>query len=134
MLLVLKRRPSGAQATIGDLFVDGIWECVILEDVVRGKKVYGETAIPAGTYSIVLTMSPRFKRVLPLLLNVPGFEGIRIHTGNRASDTEGCLLPGRTNPTPDSVGESKLAFDALMTKLQAAVKAKDPITIEVINA
>ncbi|MFX7824823.1 DUF5675 family protein, partial [Acinetobacter baumannii] len=70
MKLLLQREPSTKQSTPGKLFIDGQFECHTLEDIVRprGVKVYGQTAIPAGTYQVVLTMSPRFKRVLPLLL------------------------------------------------------------------
>lgn len=131
MELLLQREPSNESCTIGKLFVDGEYLCFTLEDVVRPKKIYAETAIPAGRYKVVLTMSPRFKRVLPLLENVPGFEGIRIHSGNTADDTEGCILPGMTNPTPYSVGRSRDAFDALMLKLRSTT---DPIWITVKDA
>lgn len=91
--------------TIGKMYIDGEYFCDTLEDRVRdinknGKfdngevKVAGETAIPYGRYQVVVTMSPRFKRELPRLLNVPNFEGILIHRGNTASDTAGCILVG----------------------------------------
>lgn len=96
----------------------------------RGVKVYGQTAIPAGTYQVVLNQSPRFKRVLPLLLNVPGFEGIRIHPGNKAEDTDGCILVGDA-PAPDWLGQSKVAFDRLFAKLRLTT---EPITIEIRGA
>jgi hypothetical protein len=88
------------------------------------------TAIPEGTYEIVINRSPRFKRDLPRLLNVPGFEGILIHPGNDADDTEGCLLPGRT-ASFSWVGESQLAFDALFAKLKAVSDIGGKITITV---
>lgn len=119
--------------TISRLFIDGQPECFILEDVDRGldqsmteaeiaeKKVYGKTAIPAGRYEVVITWSNRFKRLLPLLLNVKGFTGIRMHVGNYAANTDGCLLPG-TGVTKDMVVNSVRAFEALNAKLTEAVK------------
>jgi len=132
MKLLLQREPSTKQSTPGKLFIDGQFECHTLEDIVRprGVKVYGKTAIPAGTYQVVLTMSPRFKRVLPLLLNVPGFEGIRIHPGNKAEDTDGCILVGDA-PAPDWLGQSRVAFDRLFAKLRLTT---GPVTIEIRKA
>ena len=131
MQLTLKRQPSTGECTLGELFLEGEHECFTLEDVVRDVKVAGETAIPAGTYEIAVTYSNRFKRALPLLINVPGFEGIRIHSGNRASDTEGCILVGRTQGT-DFVGESRMAFEVLFQKILQAVPA-GKIFIEIIQ-
>jgi len=97
MRLELIRTECGKVCTIGELLIDGKHECHTLEDVVRadGVKVYGETAIPPGVYSVDITYSPRFKRDLPLLIGVQNFIGIRIHPGNTASDTEGCILVGQ---------------------------------------
>lgn len=93
--------------TIGKLYLDGKYFCDTLEDRVRDpareKKVSGETAIPAGIYEVIVNISPRFRRKLPRLLNVPGFDGILIHRGNVAADTAGCIL----------VGENKLAGQLL---------------------
>lgn len=137
MRLLLRRRPSSEIATVGDLFVDGRPECYILEDVVRplSEKVYGKTAIPAGTYKIVITLSPRFGTPMPLLLDVPNFRGVRIHPGNTAADTEGCLLPGTTlMPNGNEVWRSRAAYDALFKKIQAALDAGEEVTIEIKNA
>lgn len=133
MKLKLERKILTAISTIGQLSVDGVPECWILEDTVRpaGTKVFGKTAIPAGTYKIMISMSPRFKRPLPLLIGVPNFEGIRIHPGNIAEDTEGCLLTG-TSKGPNRVFESVKAFDKLFPKVEAAVRAGDEVTIEVV--
>jgi hypothetical protein len=130
--LQVDRRWLTAQSTIGNLYVDGAWECFTLEDYVRADpvlvtavneaKVAGETAIPAGRYRVVITPSTRFKCSLPLLLQVPGFEGVRIHPGNTDADTEGCLLVGRQRQH-DRVSESRPAFEALFAKLQAGVAA-----------
>lgn len=133
MKLKLERTWCGAKCTIGTLMVDGIWECFTLEDVVRpigAPKVYGETAIPHGAFNVVVTRSQRFQRDLPLVENVPGFEGIRIHPGNDAADTDGCILVGRTKGV-DFVGESRAAFNALFAKIQKAIEAGEKITLEI---
>jgi len=96
MNLELKRIALKPTYTIGKLYIDGKYFCDTLEDTVRpaGVKIKGQTAIAAGTYKVEMTMSNRFKRVLPLLIGVPNFEGIRIHRGNTDIDTEGCILVG----------------------------------------
>lgn len=131
MHLLLKNPIKTSISTISELYVDGKRECHVLEDAVRLQKQWGITAIPAGTFQIALTYSPRFKKVLPLLLNVPGYQGIRIHAGNKAEDTEGCLLPGNYYAAqPNWVSNSKLAFDKLFGKLLAASK-KERITLTI---
>ena len=84
MKLLLKRLHKTQNSTIGELYVDGKFECYTLEDVERKEKIYAKTAIPKGTYQVIINMSNRFKKLMPLLLNVPNFEGVRIHTGNYA--------------------------------------------------
>ena len=134
MKLKLERTYCGPLCTIGSLYVDGAFECFVLEDIVRtGEKVPGDTAIPAGTYNVVITPSNRFKRDLPLLESVPNFVGIRSHPGNTAEDTEGCLLVGRTKG-PTFVGESRAAFAALFQKIRQALDDGDTVTIEVATA
>ena len=130
MNLTLTRKWCQSTCTIGQLDLDGFPECLILEDVEREVKIPGETAIPLGTYTIVIDYSNRFKRRLPHLLNVPGFEGIRIHPGNKAVDTHGCLLPGMEK-YEDSVGHSVIAFDRLFGKMLVAEDKKETITIEI---
>lgn len=131
MKLTVRRLELTGQSTIGRLAVDGVDFCWTLEDVVRtGPKVYGQTAIPAGTYDVRLTMSNRFKRVLPLLLNVPGFEGVRIHPGNTAADTDGCILVGLGH-ADDRITDSRAAFDALFARLQAADARGESISLEI---
>lgn len=134
MDLALIRRWKTDESTIGELIIAGTEQpfCFVLEDKVRtGPKVYGKTAIPAGKYEIVISYSNRFKKYLPLLINVPGFEGIRIHPGNTAIDTEGCLLPGFTKGE-NFVGDSRKAFNALFAKMKA-VEKKEKITILIID-
>lgn len=96
MQINVRRTFKGPDYTIGKLYMDGHYLCDTLEDTVRpaGTKIAGKTAIPAGTYRVKKTMSPRFKKILPEILKVPGFTGVRIHAGNTAADTDGCLLLG----------------------------------------
>lgn len=105
MKLTLKRIALRPTYTIGKLYIDDAYFCDTLEDTVRdtnksGKfdngeqKIKGKTAIPYGTYEIKWTYSPRFKKYTPQLMNVPSFEGIRVHAGNTSADTEGCLILG----------------------------------------
>jgi len=137
MKLKVERKWFSDKATIGTLSVDGEYEAFVLEDAVRedGRivqawKLPGCTAIPMGVYTVIVTPSVRFKRDLPLLCNVPGFEGVRIHPGNGPEDTEGCLLVG-SSKGQDVVFESRKAFDKLFPKIQAAIAAGETITIEV---
>lgn len=132
MKLTLTRTTYTKRSTIGELKVDGVFECHTLEDPVRPVKIKGDTAIPAGTYRVDITWSPRFQQDMPLLENVPGFEGIRIHTGNTPDHTEGCILVGRTKAV-DSIGSSKDAYTALFARLKAALKAGQKVDIEVIE-
>ena len=129
MLMQLKRKWLTDESTIGELAVDGEFECFTLEDVVRDKKIKGETAIPAGTYEIAVTFSNKFKKYMPLLMNVPDFEGVRIHPGNRPEDTEGCILVGQTKDD-NFVGHSVAAFENLFPKIQAAI-VKEKVFIEI---
>ena len=126
MKLLLKRLHRTESSTIGELYVDGVFECYTLEDIERDVKIKSETAISKGTYKVIVTMSNRFKRLLPLLMNVPDFQGVRIHSGNTNHDTEGCILVGQTR-SKDFIGKSRKAFDNLFKKMQ---KAKS-ITIEI---
>ena len=119
MELKLKRLHKTDKSTIGELSIDGVFECYTLEDVERDVKVYSKTAIPKGEYKVIINQSNRFKKLMPLLLNVPNFEGVRIHSGNKAEDTEGCILVGQTRSL-DFIGNSKKAYDKLFKKMQLA--------------
>ena len=132
MNLRLNRSVFTKESTIGELFVGDKFECYVLEDRVRnGTKVAGKTAIPEGNYEIALTFSQRFQRPLPLLLLVPGFSGVRIHPGNTAADTEGCLLVG-TVKGDNQIFHSREAFEFLWNKLTNANKS-EKIWIEIRN-
>jgi len=138
MLLELKRCEFSSTSTIGDLYVDGVWQCFVLEDAVReingapvaSWKLRGRTAIPRGRYRVRISQSARFGRETPELLEVPGFLGIRIHPGNVAADTEGCLLPGLTK-SPDWVGKSRAAYAALEAAIRSALTAGEIVQISV---
>lgn len=134
MELTLKRKYSKPSYTIGHLYIDGKYFCDTLEDVVRDlvtdKKVKGRTAIPAGRYRVILNWSPRFGKPLPLLLDVPHFEGIRIHSGNTAADTEGCILVGE-NRERGKVLNSRATMDRLMQVLISANNRQEEIWITV---
>ena len=135
MDLRLKRIAKKDTYTIGRLFIDCKYFCDTLEDKVRNlskeAKVKGQTAIPTGRYHIVLTYSPRFKRILPLLLDVPQFTGVRIHRGNTAKDTEGCILVG-FNREVGKVLDSAVTEQRLMAVLQNAVNKGEQIFITIV--
>ena len=95
MKILLKRIFKGEDYTIGHIYVNGQYFADSLEDTVRDVKIKGKTAIPAGKYLILMTYSNRFKKIMPLLIDVPNFEGVRIHSGNTPEDTEGCILVGK---------------------------------------
>jgi hypothetical protein len=118
--MLLKRRWYSDRSTIGALTL-GDFSCFTLEDRVRepGVKVQDKTAIPAGRYRVVVDFSQRFQRRMPLLLDVPMFTGIRIHSGNTAQDTRGCILVGEWR-APDWVGDSRRAFADLFFLINTA--------------
>lgn len=116
--IVLERHSKMSEYTIGKLIIDGKYFCDTLEDVVRNQdiKVHGKTAIPFGRYKIIMNMSNRFKKIMPLLLNVPNFEGVRIHAGNFAENTEGCVLCGK-NTAKGQLTNSKLWTSMVYSKI-----------------
>lgn len=140
MELTLIREPTCEGFTRGELFIDGIPECFTLEDEVRTfKEVPGATAIPPYLgqepirYRVALTKSPRFGKVLPEILNVQDFRGVRIHSGNTAADSEGCLLVGQRQGKA-AVFDSKAAMLELMAALSSAVEAGEQIWLTIKNA
>jgi len=140
MNLLLQRTTKTAQSTEGKLFVGNEFQCFTLEPVYREQanmpvsawKVFGSTAIPVGTYAVEVTYFYRDQYYSPLLDNVPGFSGVRIHIGNYPKDTEGCILVG-TQVGVDQVLNSRVAFDALMDKVNSARQDNEPIKITVEN-
>lgn len=136
MELKLNRIFLGSSATIGELYADREHIADTLEDRVRpeGEKVYGKTAIPEGTYEVKLTYSPRFKKILPEILNVPNFSGIRIHSLNKAEESEGCIGVGEWNGKDTNwISNSRKAFNKLFAILQEAGDRGEKITITINN-
>lgn len=140
--LTLNRKWYTRESTIGELLIDGVYFSFTLEDVCRdinrdGKlngpgeeKVQGLTCIPAGRYQVIIDRSNRFKRDMPLIVNVPGFAGIRIHNGNTSKDTDGCILLGSSRAV-NFIGHSVVTFDRFFVKLKAILtKHKVYLTIK----
>ena len=125
MNLELTRTNFTEMSTIGELRINGEFLCFTLEDAVRDGKIYGKTAIPYGEYDVEITFSPRFQKYLPLIKDVPNYSGVRIHTGNTAQDTEGCILVGISKGY-DFIGGSRKAFALLMDKIKG-----QKLTIEI---
>jgi len=116
----LARHEFTTQATLGAFYVGSEYQCNILEDAVRKVKIYGKTAIPNGRYRVDFTHSGRFGRMLPILIGVPLFFGIRFHSGNVVEDTDGCFLPGfdkARNAEKISVYRSIEAMDKVILPL-----------------
>lgn len=132
MKLHLIRKEFTPQSTIGELWIDGGFFCFVLEDKDRGlvqwenivsikaKKLFGITAIPYGKYRVKLSVSPRFKRTLPEILDVKGFTGVRIHRGNTAEDSHGCLIVGYRKAY-NTVFDSTRAENDLVEKLKGVM-------------
>lgn len=140
--MLLKRRFLGDNYTIGTLFINGERFCDTLEDKNRDvnrngkfdgkeKKVQGETCIPFGTYKVTLNLSPRFKRPLPRLLDVPNFEGVLIHRGNTVKDTEGCILVGENKVKGKVINSTPYEVE-LVRRCADAIANKEEITIEIV--
>lgn len=131
MKIEVLRNQYTPKSTIGSLYVNGRWQCYTLEDTKRtGPKVPGQTCIPAGLYKLIISFSNRFKRDLPLLVGVPNFEGVRIHTGNTDVNTEGCILVGKAKAV-DRIYNSVDAFNDLWPQIQAAWFNKEEISITI---
>lgn len=147
MEILVKRGPTMKDATIGELSIDGVFQCYTLEDAVRepdngfssfGKtpqwvatwKVQNKTAIPRGRYKIGLHNSPHFKCIVPILESVTGYSDVLIHWGNSAIDTDGCILVGQTKEA-NLIYKSKAAWQALYPKISAAIALGQPVYVTV---
>ena len=142
MELLLERKWLKDKYTIGNLYVNGVFFCNTLEDKIVDLnkngvfdcgelKISGHTAIPYGEYEIKLTYSPKFKRELPLLIDVPYFEGIRIHRGNTRKDTSGCILVGENKEKGKVINSSKYEVEIIKV-IKKAINSGEKITIKII--
>lgn len=148
MEILVKRGPTVKDATIGELSIDGVFQCYTLEDAVRepesGRpsvwaelvawvkswKVQNKTAIPRGRYRVALHSSPHFKCIVPILEGVPGYDDILIHWGNGAGDTDGCILVGESKEA-NLIYKSKAAWQALYPRISAALALGQPVYVTV---
>lgn len=130
MELRVKRETFTDDSTIGRLYINGVFHCYTLEDKVRDVKIKNITAIPKGKYEVILNFSDRFQQVMPLLLKVSNYEGVRIHWGNYSKDTDGCILVGSSKAV-NMIGNSVTQYKKLMIELKKASKGeKIWLTIE----
>lgn len=141
MKLLLRRVALRDTYTIGKLYIDGEYFCDTLENKVRDlnkngvfdngeKKIYGKTAIPYGTYEIKWTYSPKYKKYTPQIMNVPEFNGVRIHAGNTEKDTLGCILVG-INSVKGMVLQSRVTVNKLYPLIRAARIRKEEVTLTI---
>ncbi len=140
--LKLERKWKKEKYTIGNLFINGVFFSNVLEDTTRGLrqdmtpeeiqkiKIHGQTAIPSGRYEIRVTLSARFRRQLPILLNVPGYAGVRIHPGNNDANTEGCLLPGK-NDRVGQVSNSRATMAILQQRIEETIAQGGKVFIDI---
>lgn len=127
MKIKVVRIYKGETYTIGKMYLNGEYFCDTLEDAVRPVKIPNETAIPAGIYKVIVTYSPKFKRDLPLLIDVPNYTGIRIHNGSNKDHTSGCILVG-FNKTKGQLTDSYIMSKLLTKRLKSL---SEPIEIEI---
>jgi hypothetical protein len=134
MKITVKRIAKKTNYTIGKMYINDVYFCDTLEDTVRDlskeSKVAGQTAIPAGTYKVIVNLSPKFGRELPRLLDVPGFDGILIHRGNTDADTAGCILVGENKAVGKVLNSTGYEWK-LTERIRAACAAGEEVTITV---
>lgn len=143
MKLKLKRRFFAEEYTIGALSIDGVQFCDTLEDKNRDHnkdgdlndpgegKVYAKTATPFGTYKVIVNRSPKFKRELPRLLDVPHFEGVLIHRGNTAEDSAGCILVGENKVKGKVINSTPYEVE-LVKRIKGAISKGEEVEIEIV--
>lgn len=122
-MIIEVKRTYHKEFTSGELFVNGLFNLYTLED---------SKCIPEGTYDLVINRSSRFNKQMPLITNVPGFSGVRIHSGNNVKDTQGCLLVGYIIDTNIGIlAQSRMAYDALFSRLLKKHLGGEPIQIKI---
>ena len=135
MEIKLERKYYKTQYTIGNLYINNKFVCNTLEDTWRDlnkvPKVYGQTAIPEGRYRVVMTWWNKYNKEIPILLNVPYFEGILIHAGNTAKDTEGCILVGE-NKVKGQVVNSQYHSQIISEMISEAIDLNEKVFITII--
>ena len=141
MRITLIRIANRPTYCIGKVYIDGVYFCDCIEDTDRGLKdemteeeilklkIKGETAIPTGIYKVTITYSPKYKKDMPLINNVKGYSGIRIHSGNTSKDTEGCLILGK-NTKVGMVTESRKTYNAFFKRLK---QTNEKIIIDILR-
>lgn len=140
MIIKLVREQFTLESTIGSLYIDGKFFCYTLEDtdrmldasmdikIIEAIKVAAKTAIPTGSYTLAYNMSKRFKKMMLLLLNVKGFAGVRIHAGNTAKDTDGCILLGKTRSL-NFIGNSRKAVEEFEKVVVPLIESNKVVTL-----
>lgn len=142
MKVIILRSVFNTDCTIGEFFIDGSYVCDAMEPAdkglwkdmpmwyIRKNKVKGKTAIPYGTYEVIISRSPKFKKDLPEVLDVPCFSGIRMHAGNWPKDTEGCIMFGKWRGG-SQIKESKLWTDTVIARISDALNKGEKVYLEI---
>lgn len=139
MRIEVHRVSNGTEVCLGRMSLDGSPFCFTLEDAVRdlgldgSGKVYGKTAIPAGEYKVVIDYSHKFKKDMVHVLDVPFFTGIRIHSGNDADDTLGCVLVGHAIDSPERISGGSSVMPELFDKIKAALGEGQAVSIVITD-
>ena len=139
MTIYVTRDDCTPDRTLGTMRFEDGFVCQTLEDPMReGEKVYGDTAIPLGTYRVTITRSKRFNKMMPLLHNVPNFGGVRLHCGNNTDDTSGCILVGMgRNADADSDGlqllDSRDAMDEVQPRIASALARGEEVWLDIVQ-
>tara|TARA_R100001086_G_scaffold80360_1_gene39223 strand:+ start:322 stop:804 length:483 start_codon:yes stop_codon:yes gene_type:complete len=139
MTIYMSRDDCTPTRTLGTMRFEDGFTCHTLEDPVReGEKVWGDTAIPSGTYAVTITKSKRYGKMMPLLHNVPGFGGVRIHSGNSTDDTSGCILVGMSrdadaNADGLQILHSRDAMHAVQTRIAEAIAQSEKVWLDIVQ-
>ncbi len=131
MDIIINRFDKTENYTVSRLEILDTFNCFILEDAERPEKIKHQTCIPAGRYEVIINYSPKFKQFLPLLLNVPNFEGIRIHKGNTIAHTSGCLLPNLVYEGKGIMRYSEAATSVLINLIDEALKRGEQVFVNI---